>query len=134
MVYPTKLRLEGFGLDPFMLSYSLKGILSQRLCPKLCPTCKTETHTPTTFTLLNQPLTLTKQITAKGCKNCHFTGIVGRTVLSEFLACNPQENKGKKDNKNDKNKVNLISFFDDAKEKLEKGLVTIEATVESLAQ
>ncbi len=40
-VNSTLLRLLGFNLDPFLLSYSLKGIISQRLLPVICPDCKT---------------------------------------------------------------------------------------------
>jgi general secretion pathway protein E len=55
-------RLLDMGIEPFLLSSSLLGILAQRLLRKLCPDCK-----------------------GAGCPRCLQTGYLGRTGIYELL-------------------------------------------------
>lgn len=55
-------RLIDMGIEPFLLSSSLLGVLGQRLVRKLCPHCG-----------------------GKGCKACGDTGYQGRTGIFELL-------------------------------------------------
>ena len=61
-VKTSLLRLLSFGLDPFLISYGLKGIFSQQLILTHCKHCQ-----------------------STGCKECHYTGGTSRTMLSETL-------------------------------------------------
>ena len=55
-------RLTDMGVEPFLLSSSLLGVLAQRLVRKLCTTCQ-----------------------GKGCASCAQTGYQGRTGVFELL-------------------------------------------------
>lgn len=55
-------RLIDMGVEPFLLSSSLRGVLAQRLVRKTCKTC-----------------------TGKGCEACGHTGYLGRTGVFELL-------------------------------------------------
>ena len=65
-------RLIDMGIEPFLLSSSLLGVLGQRLVRKLCPHCK-------------KPAADGNGFAAAGCDQCSFTGYVGRTGIYELL-------------------------------------------------
>jgi len=81
-------RLRDMGVEPFLLSSSLIGVLAQRLVRLLCPHCKREyTAGEKEKELLG--ITDTAPVTlyaAEGCKECHFQGYVGRTGIYELIA------------------------------------------------
>ncbi|MFY8192790.1 MAG: GspE/PulE family protein, partial [Limnohabitans sp.] len=58
-------RLTDMGIEPFLLSSSLLGVLAQRLVRKLCGHCQ-----------------------GKGCSHCGQTGYQGRTGIFELLSTN----------------------------------------------
>jgi type IV pilus assembly protein PilB len=77
-------RLLDMGIEPFLITSSVIGILAQRLVRKLCK-CK-EQYDPDP--LLLQKLGLRpglKFYKTKGCKICNNTGFKGRMGLYEFL-------------------------------------------------
>lgn len=55
-------RLLDMGIEPYLLTSGLKGILNQRLVRRRCPTCR-----------------------AAGCERCAGTGYQGRLLLAELL-------------------------------------------------
>ena len=82
-------RMEDMGVEPFLLSSSLLGVLAQRLVRTLCPHCR-ESHLPDEeeCTLLALPSACdNKQVIyrAKGCSECSFKGYRGRTGIHELL-------------------------------------------------
>ncbi len=81
----TIARLKDMGIEPFLISSSLLGILSQRLVRKLCPSCKEEDLTAENFC---DDYNLPKSHTiykANGCSQCNFTGYQGRQSVGELL-------------------------------------------------
>jgi len=80
-------RLEDMGIEPFLISSSVEGILAQRLVRVLCKDCKTP-YRPEER-LLRQVNVLkedTSDITfyrQSGCEKCRYTGFRGRTALHE---------------------------------------------------
>jgi len=60
-------RLTDMGVEPFLLSSSLLGVLAQRLVRKLCEHCKDA------------------EGTARGCAHCGYTGYQGRTGIFELM-------------------------------------------------
>ncbi|WP_019676870.1 type II secretion system ATPase GspE [Arsukibacterium perlucidum] len=80
-------RLEDMGVEAFLLSSSLLGVLAQRLVRTLCSHCK-ELHDPDKEerNLLGISKKEGQQIyRAKGCEHCNYTGYRGRTGIHELL-------------------------------------------------
>jgi general secretion pathway protein E len=61
-------RLIDMGVEPFLLSSSLLGVLAQRLVRKLCEYCNVEVEG-----------------VARGCSHCGYTGYHGRTGIFELM-------------------------------------------------
>jgi len=81
-------RLHDMGVEPFLLSSSLVGILAQRLVRLLCAHCKT-TKTATTAECAFLEVDPNKAPTlyhAKGCHQCRNTGYMGRKGIYELIA------------------------------------------------
>lgn len=87
----TVARLLDMGIEGFLLSSSLIGIVSQRLVRKLCPNCR-------------QPYILDKEMAARleipeqagqqfyhpvGCNMCRQIGYQGRTAVHEIMPVTP---------------------------------------------
>ncbi|WP_419148967.1 type II secretion system ATPase GspE [Pseudoalteromonas 'SMAR'] len=80
-------RMEDMGVEPFLLSSSLLGVLSQRLIRTLCPSCK-EPHLADDreCELLGVASDSNTQIyRAVGCEECNYNGYKGRTGIHELL-------------------------------------------------
>ncbi|MDG0834059.1 type II secretion system protein GspE [Pelomonas saccharophila] len=67
-------RLTDMGVEPFLLSSSLLGVLAQRLVRKLCPNCRT--------------LGADGHWHAVGCDACGHSGYRGRTGVYELMVAN----------------------------------------------
>jgi general secretion pathway protein E len=86
-------RLIDMGVQPFLISSSLVGILAQRLVRVLCKECREPTQLSDFEKTLLDIKTVPKEATvfkAKGCQKCHGTGYAGRTVVSELLLINDE--------------------------------------------
>lgn len=82
-------RLVDMGVEPFLVSSSILGVIGQRLIRRICQSCKT-LYTPLEKELtelgLSQNDIRGKTIyTAKGCDKCMNTGYSGRTCIKEFF-------------------------------------------------
>lgn len=82
-------RMVDIGVEPFLLSATLEGIVAQRLVRRVCTGCK-EMYDPSDEVLMELALSaedvMGKQFAyGKGCENCHFTGFRGRTAIFEML-------------------------------------------------
>jgi type IV pilus assembly protein PilB len=82
-------RLLDLGLEPFLVTATLEGVVAQRLVRKICNNCKTE-YTPTEEQLMELELHLDdvtgkKFYYGKGCDNCNSTGYRGRMGLYEIM-------------------------------------------------
>jgi general secretion pathway protein E len=83
-------RLVDMGVEPFLVSSSLVGVLSQRLVRRLCAACRTASDAATHLladlgTLAAERLRGAILYEAKGCPACHFTGYRGRLGIYEHL-------------------------------------------------
>jgi len=80
-------RLRDMGVEPFLLSSTLVGVLAQRLVRRLCPHCKQgHAATPSESERLNITTNLTPLIyIPKGCHECNQTGYLGRTGIYELV-------------------------------------------------
>jgi len=80
-------RLRDMGIEPFLLSSSLIGVIAQRLVRNLCPDCKqVHTATETECEWLEVDTTNPPEIySAKGCDNCNQQGYFGRSGVYEVV-------------------------------------------------
>ena len=83
------IRLVDMGIEPFLISSSVIGIIAQRLVRKICPKCKKEIKiTPDIEKILNEneigntAITLYK---GEGCPYCKDTGYKGRVAIFELM-------------------------------------------------
>ena len=82
-------RLIDMGMEDFLLSSTIIGILAQRLVRVACPHCR-EPYTPDPAILREmkvdgEDLTGLNIINVRGCENCSNTGYWGRAGIFEFL-------------------------------------------------
>ena len=82
------LRLLDLGVEPFLVSSALIGVVAQRMVRKICPDCARLVSVP-----LIEQMTYSKGIGEErsefhygsGCKSCSHTGYHGRTGIFEIL-------------------------------------------------
>jgi len=84
----TFMRLNEMGIEPFLTSTSIIGIIAQRLVRRICPQCK-EKYRPESVILkylgLEDGVELYK---GKGCDACGLSGYKGRVGVYEVLMVN----------------------------------------------
>ena len=78
-------RLADMGIEPFLISSSLLGILAQRLVRILCSECKEEDHIAEEFATDYKLANNVKIFKAKGCRSCNYSGYSGRRSIGELL-------------------------------------------------
>lgn len=82
-------RLVDMGVEPFLISSTLMGVLGQRLVRKVCANCRTPFEpTEAQLTLLNlSPHDLGDKLFyyGRGCSTCNDTGYKGRKGIYELL-------------------------------------------------
>jgi type IV pilus assembly protein PilB len=83
------LRLIDIGIEPFLISSSVIGIIAQRLVRRICPKCKKEIKlTPDIAKILKEyEIDKNKIILYKGegCPHCKNTGYKGRIAIFELM-------------------------------------------------
>ena len=85
-------RLLNIGVQPYMVSASLIGILSQRLVRRLCPYCQEKDENwKVKIQLLGYKYERYPEnifYMGKGCEKCSYTGYKGRTAVFEMFELN----------------------------------------------
>ncbi|MBW2100996.1 MAG: type II secretion system ATPase GspE, partial [Deltaproteobacteria bacterium] len=113
-------RLVDIGVEPFLISSSVRAVLAQRLIRVLCNDCK-EVYTPDDLAMksIGMDPDAFKDMTfyrAKGCSNCFHTGYRGRRSIYEIMVLD------------DALKNMMLKTYDSdriKKEALKQGMVTL---------
>ncbi len=83
------IRLIDMGIEPFLISSSVIGIIAQRLVRRICPKCKKEIKiTPDLEKILDEYEINSNEITlykGEGCPYCKDTGYRGRVAIFELM-------------------------------------------------
>jgi type IV pilus assembly protein PilB len=83
-------RLIDMGIEPFLISSSVIGVMAQRLARQICPRCKEAYRAPRDAVhRISEELAVGEELTlyrGGGCDNCRRTGYKGRTGVYELLA------------------------------------------------
>ena len=83
-------RLEDMGVEPYLISSALKGVISQRLLRKVCPNCR-EPYLASEDEKDQLGIPLDREVKLYrgcGCAHCFNTGYKGRTGVFEILYLN----------------------------------------------
>lgn len=143
-------RLIDMGIEPFLLSSSLRTVAAQRLVRKICEHCKEEEKVPESVKnkiteelnkinpeeLKKYKVDLSKGVKfyhGKGCDNCNNTGLKGRIAIFEVIPVNDNikviiTEKGGSEELLEKERKNrgFLTMKQDGILKIIKGLTTIE--------
>ncbi len=89
------LRMIDMGVEPYLISATVVGILAQRLARKLCMNCKEPYEVPAIdlkrFGLQSEdPDRMVQLFRAVGCEECRNTGYRGRTGIHELMVMNSE--------------------------------------------
>lgn len=84
------IRLEDMGVERYLITSSVNGVLSQRLIRRLCPHCREETTLPEEILVRSglerfMPSGSRTVHVARGCSHCKQTGYLGRTSVHELF-------------------------------------------------
>ncbi|MBU1726826.1 MAG: type II secretion system ATPase GspE [Candidatus Omnitrophica bacterium] len=125
-------RLIDMGIEPFLISSSVIGILAQRLVRTICDKCK-EKYIPSGPILKELEIKEGEEFfRGKGCKHCHDSGFVGRIGIYELIVMNEDIRKMVDAKKSaDEIKRRAVEFGmktlrQDGLEKAGRGVTTIE--------
>ncbi len=82
-------RLNDMGVESYLISSALVGVLAQRLVRVLCPRCK-ELYDPNPLErkLLHVKDPIIKIYQARGCNACNNSGYKGRITIAEIMLIN----------------------------------------------
>ena len=91
-------RLQDMGIEPYLITSSVNGVLSQRLVRRLCDHCKQPYEPDTSLRIssglqrmnLNPP----HLYQAVGCEHCRQTGYAGRCGIHELLVLDDSMRRG----------------------------------------
>ncbi|MFH1364019.1 MAG: ATPase, T2SS/T4P/T4SS family, partial [Candidatus Omnitrophota bacterium] len=132
-------RLINMGIEAFLLSSTLVGVLTQRLVRILCPKCKEKMELSDSLRqryLIGGQIQLYK---AKGCQYCQNTGYKGRVALCEYLTATLQikdliSSKASESMiKKQARKFGMRTLRQDGILKIEKGITTLEEVLKVTA-
>ena len=87
----TIARLRDMGLEDYLMTAVLRGVLAQRLVRRLCPACRSVADAPPELVARfgldrRTPARPVRLWHAVGCPACRGTGYRGRQAIAEFLA------------------------------------------------
>lgn len=93
----TVTRLVDMGIEPFLLTSTLRAVIGQRLIRTICPSCRVP-YTPTDeeleeFAVRRDEITDIEFQMGSGCDECNFSGHKGRLGIFEFLKVTEEINE-----------------------------------------
>lgn len=93
-------RLIDMGVEPFLVSTALKGVISQRLVRRICPNCRADyVASAEEQEMLRLPYVPGRRFyRGKGCPLCFNTGYRGRTAVFEILVITAEIKRAIADN------------------------------------
>ncbi len=128
-------RLMDMGIEDYLLSSTLIGVLAQRLVRKLCEHCKVPTMLPDS---VMEELKLNKNAIyykATGCRKCDFRGYSGRQAVGELFIMSDEVKEMIKRGLNDHEirevmkKQGMKTISDKLKDMMERGLTSYEEAI-----
>lgn len=127
-------RLIEMGIEPYLLSSALIGVVAQRLLRTVCPNCKTSyLATPEEIAMNGwQHLGQVRLMKGRGCTHCYDSGYKGRIASHEILTVNASLQKLMVSNPNQDQLTDFIqqhhikTLHDDGLQRALRGQTTLE--------
>ena len=119
-------RLIDMDVERYLLSSSLKGIISQTLAKKLCPTCRVQRPANEMEKQMFKKVLgvdINNIYEAKGCDKCH-NGYTGRIALQEVLMINDHIREAINANVN-REELRKLIYKSDVRTLLQDGLIKV---------
>lgn len=134
-------RLIDLGVEPFLISSSLLGVMAQRLVRRICPSCKTEVDLTVYEKQLIDPKALgIPAFKGRGCKDCRMTGFKGRVGLFELVALDDEfrvlvNTQAPEVRMREKaTSAGFRTILDDGTEKVRRGITTVDEVLRVTAE
>ena len=135
----TITRLKDMGVEPYLITSSVKAILAQRLVRRLCLNCRAA-YLPSADELTRIGLNGDEQRVGKfyhphGCDQCNQTGYRGRCGIHEFLPFSEELHQAilqEDDNelmRTIAHQQGMKSLFEDGVDKVVEGITAVEEVV-----
>ncbi len=134
-------RLKDMGVEPYLISAGLRGVISQRLLRRVCPNCRT-TYTPDAKVLAISPIKMRPGQAfyhGKGCDQCFHTGYRGRIGAFEILLMNDELRKNITDNADKQTfretamkTSQYVSMIQNAEKLVGQGITTVEEVARTI--
>ena len=134
------IRLVDMGIEPFLISSSVIGVIAQRLVRTICPYCKKEIPLSPEIQKIMAEFKIEhdemKIFRGEGCQHCKQTGYKGRTAIFELMVVN--ENIREMIYKNAPlseireiaiNKNGMVTLKEDGIRNIVQGITTIEEVI-----
>jgi type II secretory ATPase GspE/PulE/Tfp pilus assembly ATPase PilB-like protein len=128
-------RLIDMGVEAFLISSSLEGVLAQRLVRRICPQCRVEAEVAPALQAKVEALAAhaLKGVfyRGRGCEECRGTGYRGRIGIFELLAITPAlrelilQRKSSADLKAAA-QLSMLTMHQDALKKAAEGVTSLE--------
>ncbi|MBN2299820.1 MAG: Flp pilus assembly complex ATPase component TadA [Acholeplasmataceae bacterium] len=130
----TITRLLDMEIEPFLISSSLSGVISQRLVRRLCSECSYEEKPNEIEAEIfhKHHIEIDHVKRAKGCPSCNYKGYAGRVGVFEVLPITKEmqkliaENKGLSELEKQAKKDGMKTILESGLEKVKDGITTLE--------
>lgn len=128
-------RLLEMGVEDYLLTSTINGIVGQRLVRQLCPHCREPTDPPPGVAARLEELAdgrTVRTCRSVGCPRCNNTGYHGRLVIAEILVMSERIRKAIIDHSTASElrtialAEGMVSMYDDGLTKALEGLTTVE--------
>ena len=127
-------RMIDMGVEPYLLSSALIGVVAQRLVRTVCPVCRTESLAPPN--IIEQygweERGKVRLARGRGCEQCYDSGYKGRIGIHEAIETDTDmqslimSNPGRDELTAFMQKRGVVSLFQDGLERVLEGATTIE--------
>lgn len=128
-------RLHDMGVERFLISSALLGVLAQRLARKLCSACKEEDVIAESFASEFDLPQDAKIYKSQGCRECNYTGYNGRRAIAELFIVDDKIRRVLKETTDDHvlrdtaTEVGMKTISDQLKEMLLNGETSMDEAI-----
>ncbi len=129
-------RLMDMGIEPYLITATLRAVIAQRLVRRICPNCVDSYH-PTqaeidAFRLSEKDLKEGKFFRGKGCQSCQGSGYKGRIGIFEFMPVTAElyplilDRISTEGLQQRARQLGMVTLREDGLRKVKQGLTTLE--------